>query len=77
MRSETGRVMLTGWGCKGVRDRRLPVRWPLIILSWLLKSWRYFRRDDEGTAQSAGGGAAGALKSVGGERQREERWLEE
>lgn len=43
----------------------VPVRWPHIILSWLLKSWRYLSREDGGTAQSAGGWAAVTLRRRG------------
>lgn len=35
----------------------VPVRWPLMVLSWLLNSWRYLSREDWGTAHSASGGA--------------------
>lgn len=58
---ETSRRKL-GLQCKGQTQQRrswnsvsVPVRWPLIILSWELKSCLYFSLDDWGTAQSVGG----------------------
>lgn len=59
----------TWWQSTACECVWVPVRCPLIILSWELKSCLYFSLEDWGTAQSAGGWALG-----GGQQNKKQEW---